>query len=389
MTTPFLRQLTLRNLLSFGPKTEPFQLGSLNVLIGPNGSGKSNFIEALSLLRASARDLRSGLEGGVSDWVWKGDPKGVASLEAILANPHGQERQGLRHRLAFRAEQQTFQLEDERIENEAPYAHQSEVYFYYRYQGGQPVLNIKNGQRRLTRENVELNQSILPQRRDPETYPEISYLASMYERIRLYREWSFGRSTIFRAPQQTDLRSDRLEEDFSNLGMFLNRLRLNPKAKSSLLNALRDLYDGLTNFELSIAGGTVQVFFIEDAFTIPATRLSDGTLRYLCLLAILCDPEPPPLIAIEEPELGLHPDILPKIADLLIAASARTQLVITTHSDMLVDALTEHPETIVICEKHAGQTVMQRLEAEQLAHWLQDYRLGELWMRGELGGTRW
>lgn len=69
MTTPFLRQLTLRNLLSFGPKTEPFQLGSLNVLIGPNGSGKSNFIEALSLLRASARDLRSGLEGGVSDWI--------------------------------------------------------------------------------------------------------------------------------------------------------------------------------------------------------------------------------------------------------------------------------------------------------------------------------
>ncbi|MGB3059655.1 MAG: AAA family ATPase [Anaerolineae bacterium] len=389
MTTPFLRQLTLRNLLSFGPKTEPFQLGSLNVLIGPNGSGKSNFIEVLSLLRASARDLRSGLKGGVSDWIWKGDPKGVASLEAILANPHGQERQGLRHRLAFRAEQQTFQLEDERIENEAPYPGQPEAYFYYRYQHGQPVLNIKNGQRRLTRENVELNQSILPQRRDPDTYPEISHLVSMYERIRLYREWAFGRNTVFRAPQQTDLRTDRLEEDFSNLGMFLNRLRLNPKAKSALLNALRDLYDGLTDFELSIVGGTVQVFFTEGSFTVPATRLSDGTLRYLCLLAILCDPEPPPLIGIEEPELGLHPDILPKIADLLIEASKRTQLIVTTHSDMLVDALTEHPETIVICEKHAGQTVMQRLEAEQLAHWLQDYRLGELWMRGELGGTRW
>ena len=82
-------------------------------------------------------------------------------------------------------------------------------------------------------------------------------------------------------------------------------------------------------------------------------------------------------------------DIPPRIADLLIEASKRTQLIVTTHSDMLVDALTEHPETIVICEKHAGQTVMQRLEAEQLAHWLQDYRLGELWMRGELGGTRW
>lgn len=95
------------------------------------------------------------------------------------------------------------------------------------------------------------------------------------------------------------------------------------------------------------------------------------------------------MIAIEEPELGLHPDILPKIADLLIAASARTQLIITTHSDMLVSALTEHPETIIVCEKQTGQTVTYKLDASQLAHWLQDYRLGELWMRGELGGTRW
>jgi len=66
------------------------------------------------------------------------------------------------------------------------------------------------------------------------------------------------------------------------------------------------------------------VIFTEGDFSIPATRLSDGTLRYLCLLAILCDPEPPPLICIEEPELGLHPDILPKLADLLVSASERT-----------------------------------------------------------------
>jgi predicted ATPase len=107
------------------------------------------------------------------------------------------------------------------------------------------------------------------------------------------------------------------------------------------------------------------------------------------LLAILCDPEPPPLICIEEPELGLHPDILPKVADLLRVAAERTQLLVTTHSDILVDALTEQPETVVVCEKHAGQTEMRRLDATHLAHWLKDYRLGQLWIRGELGGTRW
>jgi predicted ATPase len=133
----------------------------------------------------------------------------------------------------------------------------------------------------------------------------------------------------------------------------------------------------------------VQVFFTEGNFTVPATRLSDGTLRYLCLLAILCDPEPPPIICIEEPELGLHPDAIPKVADLLISASERTQLIVTTHSDILVDAMTERPEVVLVCEKHEGQTTMNRLDTAKLQSWLDKYRLGELWTRGEIGGTRW
>jgi predicted ATPase len=237
--------------------------------------------------------------------------------------------------------------------------------------------------------SVNTDLSILAQRRDPELYPEISYLAGLYEQVRIYREWAFGRNTVFREPQKADMRNDRLEEDFSNLGLFLNRLRRSPQVKSSILAGLQDLYTGVSDFDVSIEGGTVQVFFTEGEFTIPATRLSDGTLRYLCLLAILCDPNPPPLICIEEPELGLHPDILPKLADQLVAASERTQLIITTHSDILVDALTELPEAVVVCEKDEGKTVMHRLEKAGLEGWLDKYRLGQLWTKGQIGGTRW
>jgi predicted ATPase len=153
---------------------------------------------------------------------------------------------------------------------------------------------------------------------------------------------------------------------------------------------LRDLYDGLDDFDVRIKGGTVEVFLTEGDFTIPASRLSDGTLRYLCLLAILCDPDPPPLVCIEEPELGLHPDMLPKLADLMVAASEKTQLVVTTHSDVLVDAMTDNPESVVVVEKHDGKTEARRLEKnDELQKWLEKYRLGQLWMRGELGGTRW
>jgi predicted ATPase len=253
------------------------------------------------------------------------------------------------------------------------------------------VLNTADkGPRKLTKDTIQTDRSILAQRRDPETYPKLGMLAQSYESIRIYREWVFGRGAVFREPQKGDMRNDVLEDDFSNLGLFLNRLKTRyPAAKRAILKSLKDLYDGVQDFEVLVEGGTVQVFFTEGDFWIPATRLSDGTLRYLCLLAILHDPEPPKLICIEEPELGLHPDILPKVADLLLAASERTQIVVTTHSDILVDAMTETPEVVVVCAKDKGQTQMDRLDATELVDWLRSYRLGQLWTKGEIGGTRW
>ena len=214
-------------------------------------------------------------------------------------------------------------------------------------------------------------------------------LANVDERFRLDREWSFGRSSVFRAPQAADLPSDILEENFSNLGLFLNHLRSVPKVKNAIISQLRNLYEGLDDFDIRIKGGTVEVFLTEGDFVIPASRLSDGTLRFLCLLAILCDSDPPPLICIEEPELGLHPDMLPRIADLLVAASERTQLVVTTHSDILVDAMTDHPECVVVFEKHESCTQATRLNGDELSEWLKEYRLGQLWTRGQIGGMRW
>ena len=131
------------------------------------------------------------------------------------------------------------------------------------------------------------------------------------------------------------------------------------------------------------------LFLQEGNYTVPATRLSDGTIRYICLLAILCHPDPPPLVCIEEPELGIHTDIIPLLATLLKEASRRTQLIITTHSDVLVDELTDMPESVLVCEKEKGCTSMKRLDRERLKGWLEKYSLGELWRKGEIGGTRW
>jgi predicted ATPase len=95
------------------------------------------------------------------------------------------------------------------------------------------------------------------------------------------------------------------------------------------------------------------------------------------------------LICIEEPELGLHPDVLPALAELLKESAERTQLIVTTHSDILVDALTDRPEAVMVAEKTEIGTTLTRLDAGRLKPWLEKYRLGQLWTRGEIGGTRW
>ena len=388
-----IHELTLRGILSFGPDTPPLAMQPLNVLIGPNGSGKSNLVEAIGLLRSTPSKLTAPLRGtggsGVTEWLWKGTKNGNAQVEAVINYPEGPHP--LRHRIEFTETASRFELLDEAIENREADPGHEDPFFYYRFQNGRPALSVRDGgKRQLQRQDVAPDESILSQRKDPDQYPELAHLSDVYSKVRLYREWSFGRTSVFRSPQSADLPGDRLEEDFSNLGLFLNHLRGIPQTKNTILAHLRDLYEGLDDFDVRIKGGTVEVFLTERNFIIPASRLSDGTLRYLCLLAILCDPEPPALICIEEPELGMHPDLLPKIADLLTAASERTQLVVTTHSDLLVDAMTDRPEAVVVIEKHDGKTLATRLEATQeLKQWLQKYRLGQLWTRGEIGGTRW
>lgn len=377
------------NLLSFGPDGLDLELHDLNVLIGPNGSGKSNFLEVFELLRSLPRNeedsnnIRQVISrgGGDLEWVWKGDKDSEIFIETNIARPR---KSLLKHGLYLDIDfgvsinKETIEyIKDENVIKEPSF-------FYRKDYNIVSILNSKT--KKIEKIEDTFLISILSQRN---ANSSLSSLANSYEKIRLYREWSFGRNTIFRTSQRADQRNDRLESDFSNLGMFLSRLRKDPPTKRALIKGLQDLYEGLTDFEIHIEGGTVQIFFTEGDFSIPATRLSDGTLRYLCLLAILLDPTPPLLICIEEPELGLHPDIMPKIADLLVDASKRTQLIVTTHSDVLIDALSEQPESVLVCEKHDGQTQIKRLDRDDIAHWLKDYRLGQLWTRGEIGGTRW
>jgi len=402
-----LRSLKPRNLLSFGPEFSGVELSSLNLLIGANGSGKSNLIEAIQVLRSSPRSIETVFQqgGGFSEWLWKGaamrkNVRADLSIECALNcwtvrslfAPVDDPDPILRHSIMLGEVSNFPYVINETISEITAPSNEPMEFISRSGFGSCKVLAVAdNGERSMVElEDDNTRLSVLAELKDAKRYPEITAIAKKYQQIRIYREWTFGRNAVFRKPQRADMRKDVLEENFSNLGLVLNRLKTKfPAAKKAILDGLKDLYDGISDFDVLIEGGSVQVFFTEGDFVIPATRLSDGTLRYLCLLAILCDPDPPPLICIEEPELGLHPDVLPNLAELLIAASERTQLIVTTYSDILVDAMTERPESVVICEKHNGCTEMKRLSKADLAVWLEKYRLGELWIDGQLGGKRW
>lgn len=382
-----IEKICLRNILSFGDKGEEIELQPLNVLIGQNASGKSNLVDVMKLLRSLPEN--NGLvnyisrNGGISEWIWKGlKADSIAEIEVIsdfeleLFYPKELLVKFLKYKIKLMEISQRLGILEETIKDE-----NNEILV----------------KRQIT---VRPEESVFSKIYDKQFEIEGNYWEPILARESLTRIFSKGkffsdlqtnRSSEIRKPQIPDSPNDFLNEEGSNLSLVLNDLEHRGNTKEIIVENLRKFNPRIKDYSVRILGGTVQLFIREEGLEKPisAMRLSDGTLRYLCLLAILCHPEPPPLICIEEPETGLHPDILPTIGELLIEASKRTQLIVTTHSDILVSSFSEVPEAVLVCEADEDGTHLNRLDGEKLKGWLKKYSLGDLWIRGEIGGTRW
>lgn len=397
----FIRSLKMQGLLSFPPDMPPFELQDLNVLIGPNGSGKSNIIEAIELLHATPTDLAAAIRdgGGVTEWFWKGKAaKGIAKMEIEtgdrttgLKTPN--EGRAIRYCLEFGSDNARVEVLDEAIEEIKPFHGHQDPYFYYRFQKGRPAINVRDRDlsgppRRIKRHELHPDQSVLAQIRDPDLYPELTWLSRQFGQIQMLRDWTFGRYTAPRRSQPADLPEDRLLPDCCNLALILNKIE-HDQASPEFNDLLKHFFPRFERMSTKVSGGSIQFYLHEAGFRspVPATRLSDGTIRFVALLATLLAPTPPPLVCIDEPELGLHPDAVSLVADLMVRASEHTQLIVATHSDALVSALTNKPDTVVACERYGTGTTLRRLDSVKLAHWLKDYALGDLWRMGELGAN--
>ena len=388
-----IQRIRMPGLLSFPPEMGFFDLQSLNVLIGPNASGKSNFIDTLELLRALPTDFASAVRkgGGAAEWLWKGGSRSGPAAIDVEVDPGDALDRRFRYRLSFAAAGPRVGIVDEFIERDDASGVGGPC---YHFRQGAPEIHIRvrtaDGAR-LERQaplwaDHSLDQSVLAQRRDPAFYPELCRLGVVFASIRTSRAWTFGLHGA-RRTRSTDPPADELVPDASTLALMISQIE--HKIGPVLNSYLRRFLPRFERLSTAIEGGPAQLYLHESGLRapIPATRLSDGTIRFVAMLATLLHPTPPPLVCIEEPELGLHPDAVALLADVLVDAADRMQLVVTTHSDGLVSALTSQPDAVVACERPGAGTELRRLDPERLASWLDDYRLGDLWRMGELGAN--
>ena len=402
---PFLKSIRPVNLLSFGPDTPEIELRPLNILIGPNGSGKSNLIEIIGLLsKLPDKDPWSDVirTGGADEWMWKG--KSTNRILPLLSVTTTERDNGIRSGLmTARSKQLYYSISLAPWESDFLILNER---FLEIGEGTDPTHATNDSFERnegtgtlLTNPtpSIPAGRSVLSVLgREPyfsTQYPRMRELADAFEQFAFYRDWTFGHKSETRQLQPAGLDSYRLASDSINLAQVLKAMRDRGDSAvfERLIELARSFYEPLKDVDTELVGTSLRIMVKEDGLTsrTPAERLSDGTLRWLTLLIILLDPTPPPVICIDEPDLGLHPDMIPTLADLLRDASTRTQLVVTTHSTGLVDAFSDTPEVVCVCEKVEGATQIRRLDAERLAVWMEDYSLGSLWASGEIGGNRW
>jgi predicted ATPase len=380
----FLRSIGLKRFLSF--KDASVDLRPLNVLIGPNASGKSNLIEAIAWLQAAPRDLVGLVQrgGGIRAWLWLGGaaPSPIASIECAL-------QEGLLYRLEVSEEARGFVILGERLQETVSSTPGRKPRIYFDRRSGR----VAFGRSLPGRPNGDIStaQSVLAAFKSPADRTPTTRLGAEFERIRIYHEFSTGPYAPARTGVASSALKDFLQDRGDNLAAVLHEMH-RIGSDHRIREYLSRLCDQFKDVRTGLDGGILQTYVEEEGLPepTPAVRLSDGTLKFLCLMSILLHPRPPALICIEEPELGLHPDALQLVGEALIEASANTQLIVTTHSAELVDALSAVPEAVVVCERDFdGGTQLRRLEPKRLKAWLQRYRLGELWRKGELGGNRW
>lgn len=336
------------------------ELNNINVLIGSNGAGKSNFISLFEMLqKILARELSFYVEKkGINPLLYNG--KEVT--DGIIAEFH------------FGSDLYSFDLEW--TENDSLFFREEQVYITGKNilgEGGYRESNALN-----TLRKASINMDI----------PQIM----LNPQWRVYQFHDTSPSARMKAEHNIS-NCNALMWDASNLAAFLYRLQEHyPIEYQKILKAIQRIAPYFKDFELKPKEQNNEQIVLRwnqkdyDGTLIPS-QLSDGTLRFICLAALLLQPAElqPATIIIDEPELGLHPYAITILAELVKKAATRKQIILATQSVELLNNF--EAEDVIVVDRSDNGSEFKRLDPEQLSYWLEnDYTLGELWNKNIFGG---
>lgn len=341
------------------------QIKALNILIGPNGAGKSNlitFFKFLNKLYEQQLQLYINQNGRSENFLYFGRKKSDFLAGKITFDNEWRN-------------QYEFRMVPDQMGN---LIFAEEWSGYFRPAASNPnktKINTSGG-------NLE---SVL---KEDAGYRN-RYLRAFFQSFSVFHFHDTSFNAKIKQPANTTDYA-YLHEDGGNVAAFLYRLQQTENKHFQMIErVIQSIAPFFGGFYLQPDEINPQQIYLrwrekgsEQLFT--ASNLSDGTLRMICLTTLLMQPDLPTTIIIDEPELGLHPFAINKLAAMLRAASAKSQIIASTQS---VDLLNQfEPDDIIVVEREDNQTVFKRQNEEALAEWLKDYSLGELWEKNVIGG---
>lgn len=361
MNNRFIKKLTIENFKSIR-ELQNFELNNINILIGANGSGKSNFLSFFSFVRNL---IENNLGGYVAK---KGKADGIMTFGRKNCEYLAAEIEFENNKYGFKL----LSTDDNKL-------YFDDEYTIYKKNSNSWHFNKNGFESILTNEKAKALHA--------------RYFAPQFKKILQYHFHDTGDNSPIKSDDYV-YENEKLKFDGKNIAAFIRRLYFDfPGNYNIIVKTIRmvvpDFYDFYIRENIKL-DEQIALYWINnndrDSIQHPSF-LSDGSLRFICLVTVLLQPNMlmPDIIIIDEPELGLHPKALTIIANLIERISLQKQFIIATQSSSLVDLFT--PEDIIVVDKNSdGTSVFKRQSKDKLAVWLDEYNLSDLWDMNLIGG---
>lgn len=368
-----------RRLLNVDLPVRPFM-----VLIGANGVGKTSFLDALSVLSASASgNLNSMLSqfGGIANLLTRGKSEDLSFLVDMTVPGH-----------------EPLEYELQLAPKGAGYSISRELLCQQRQGFNDPFRHIDSSDGDIKYYETEENRLVRPDWEHSPLETSLSQVPKMFrqpEELRRilatatqYHVLDVGPRAPVKMPQPMKL-ATLPGPDGEDLTPYLYYLRESDRDRfDTILDTLRSAFPDFEDLNFPpVAAGMLTTTWKDRKFGKPIymNELSEGTLRFLWLVSLLQSPNLSTITMIDEPEVSLHPELLSLLADLMREASKRTQLIVATHSDRFIRFLNP-AEVVVLDLDDAGCASATWADSMDLDRWLAEYSLDEVWRMGRMGG---